>query len=126
MFDDLIGTGEGGGTNVTLVRLRRTQEHGLHLAAVVARCAQLHALSVHHGVAVGALVQAHVACCLVGAAEALTTSAAFERLSRVDVHVLSPVALLNKLPPARRALVLPPLHLSVQISTLEVVYVCDV
>lgn len=118
MFDHLIGTGEGGRTNVTLVRLRRVQEHRLHLAAVVAGGAQLHALSVHHGVGVGALVQAHVAGRLVGPAEALAASAAFEGLARVDVHVLAPVALLNELAPAGGALVLPPLHLPVQVGAL--------
>lgn len=126
MFDHLVGAGECGGTNVTLVWLRGAQEHGLHLAAVITSCTQLHALPVHHGVGVGALVQAHVAGCLVGPTEALSTGAAFKGFSRVDVHVFSPVALLNELTPACGALVLPSLHFPVQVCTLKVVYISDV
>lgn len=126
VLDHLVGAGEGGGANVTLVGLGRAQEHGLDLAAVVAYRAQLHALPVHHGVGVGALVQAHVPGGLVGAAEALAASAALEGFARVDVHVLPPVALLDELAAAGGALVLPPLHLPVHVGALQVVDVGDV
>lgn len=126
MFDHLSGAGKRRRTNVTLVRLRRAQEHRLHLVAVFSRGAELHALAVHHGVGVGPLVQADMTCGLVGAAEALPARAAFERLPRVDVHVLPPVALLDELAAARGALILPALHLPVHVGVLEVVDVCYV
>lgn len=64
--------------------------------------------------------------CLVGTAKALATSAAFERLSRVDVHVFAPVALLNKLAATSGALVLPSLHFPVHVGVLQVVDVRDI
>lgn len=126
VFDHLVGARERCSANITLVRLGRSQEHGLHLAAVVAHRAQLHALSVHHGVGVGTLVQAHVSGRLVGPAEALATCAAFEGFARVDVHVFPPVALLNELAPTGGALVLPSLDFPVHVGAFQVVDVCDV
>lgn len=125
MFNNLIGSGERFVTQVAFVGFVGLYQHVVHLTPFL-ECAEFQGLFVHHGVRVYALVEAHVPGSLVGPAKTLVTSAAFERLPGVDVHVLPPVAFLDKFASTYCALILPPLYLPLLVRLLQVVNVRDV